>query len=65
MKNTQKRVFIQVKTQIGYSGSKHKVKWTNYKGCGTYEEAVAIMRNLQSNYPEAILRIKNDNEYTY
>ena len=60
-----KKVVIQIKTQIGYSGSKHKCTWTAWNRCNTYEEAVECMKILKAEEPEATFRIKHNNEYTY
>ena len=55
---TRKRVYIQVYDQTFH-------RWSNYVSKPTYEEAKEVLRELQKEYPEAKLRIKDNNLITY
>lgn len=54
----RKRVYIQV-----FDTASHK--WCNYLSKPTYEEAQEFLRELQANYPEAKLRIRDNNLITH
>lgn len=54
----RKRVFVQVR-------NKTDGRWTNYKSANTYEEALVEMRKLQEKYPNATLRVLDNNLSTH
>ena len=57
MKN-RKNVFVQVK-------NKKTGRWSNYMASNTYDEAVAAMRETQEKYPDAELRVLDNNLTTH
>ena len=57
MKNRGK-VFVQVK-------SKKTGRWSNYLAANTYDGAVEVMKKLQATFPDATLRVLDNNLTTH
>jgi hypothetical protein len=55
---SRNKVFIQVK-------SKTTGRWQNYQSAKDYDEALTEMKKLQEKYPEATLRILDNNLTTH
>lgn len=55
---TRSRVYIQVFDQRSH-------RWNNYVSFRSYDEAVKNMKALQESYPEAKLRILDNNLSTH
>lgn len=52
------RVYVQVFDRVSH-------RWSNYMSKPTFEEAEELLRNLQEQYPEAKLRILDNNKVTH
>lgn len=57
MKN-RKKVYVQVRNKMNGH-------WSNYMGFNTYDEALDGLRVLQEKYPNATLRVLDNNLTTH
>lgn len=58
VRKMRKKVFVQVYDQV-YR------RWHNYMGFDTYERAVEVMKNYQKEYPNAKVRVLDNNLITH
>lgn len=59
---TRKKIFIQVYDE---NTCRSKSRWINYRGFNTYDEAVNELNALQKKYPDAKIRVLDNNLITH